>query len=99
MTSEATIEIENHPEDSRYELRIDGELAGFAEYQDSARDGVRTFTHTLVYALFEGRGLASRLARTALDDTRANGLQVVPLCPFIAGYISTHPEYADLVRA
>jgi predicted GNAT family acetyltransferase len=32
-----------------------------------------------------------------LDDAREQGLSVVPLCPFIAGYIDRHPEYCDLV--
>ena len=45
----------------------------------------------------EGRGIASKLAKTALDYSRAEGLTVVPLCPFIASYIERHPEYADLV--
>jgi predicted GNAT family acetyltransferase len=97
MTSEPTIAIADHPEARRYEARVDGELAAIAEYRN--RRGVRTFTHTLVYAQFEGRGLGSRLAKAALDDTRAKGLSIVPLCPFIAAYIRSHPEYADLVRA
>jgi uncharacterized protein len=33
----------------------------------------------------------------ALDDIRSRGLQVVPLCPFVAAYIRRHPEYEDLV--
>jgi predicted GNAT family acetyltransferase len=99
LTGEAAMEVTNRPEHSRYELRVDGELAGIVEYRDRARGGLRTFTHTLVSPLFEGRGLASHLARAALDDARAEGLKIVPLCPFIAGYIATHPEYADLVRA
>jgi len=32
------------------------------------------------------------------DIVRAQGLKVVPLCPFVAGYIAKHPEYADLLR-
>jgi len=28
---------------------------------------------------------------------RATGRQVIPLCPFIAGWIGRHPEYLDLV--
>jgi predicted GNAT family acetyltransferase len=33
-----------------------------------------------------------------LDYARTQGLQVVPLCSFIAGYIRKHPEYQDLVE-
>jgi hypothetical protein len=33
----------------------------------------------------------------ALDDIRARGLQVVPICPFVRAYIRRHPDDADLV--
>ena len=53
---------------------------------------------TEVYESYEGLGLGSRLARAALDDARARGLKVMPLCPFIAGFIERHlDEYRDLV--
>ena len=46
---------------------------------------------------YEGQGAGSQLAREALDDVRRRGLGVVALCPFIAGWIERHPDYADLV--
>ena len=81
--------------ESRYEAHIDGELAGFAEYQ---LDGDRiVFTHTEVEDKCEGEGIGSTLARFALDDVRdRGGLQVVPRCPFIKAWIDRHPEYRDL---
>jgi predicted GNAT family acetyltransferase len=42
-------------------------------------------------------GLGSRLVRAALDDVRSQGGRVVPLCPFVRGWIERHPDYADLV--
>ena len=84
------------PAANRYEARIDGELAGTAVYR--LRPGHITFVHTEVDGAFEGHGVGSRLAATALDDARARGLAVTPRCPFIAAYIRRHPEYADLVR-
>jgi predicted GNAT family acetyltransferase len=41
--------------------------------------------------------VGSQLVRGALDDLRARGLRVVPLCPFVAAYLRRHPEDADLV--
>ena len=56
------------------------------------------FTHTEVEDRFEGQGVGSALARFALDDVRAAGTRkVLPLCPFIKGWIEKHPDYADLV--
>ena len=82
---------------SRWEARVAGELAGVAAYE--LDDGVITFTHTAVEDAYEGQGIGSALARAALDDARAEGLAVVARCPFIARWISHHPDYADLVRA
>jgi predicted GNAT family acetyltransferase len=48
---------------------------------------------------YEGRGFGSRLAESALDDARRQGLAVVPLCPFITWYVDQHPEHGDLVAA
>ena len=91
------VEVTDNPELSRYEAHIDGELAGFAAYQLTR--AVIVFTHTEVGDDFEGHGVGSALARFALDDVRAQGQrEVVPMCPFIAGWIDQHPEYADLVR-
>ncbi|MEJ2869352.1 GNAT family N-acetyltransferase [Actinomycetospora sp. OC33-EN08] len=87
----------------RYEIRVDGETAGFAEYavrKDPHGDGETiAFVHTEVDDAHAGQGLAGKLARAALDDARARGLAVLPFCPFIRGWIAKHPDYVDLVPA
>jgi uncharacterized protein len=91
------VEVTDNRQESRYEARVDGELAGFSAYHLTKASIV--FTHTEVFDQFEGHGVGSALARGALDDVRAKGERdVVPVCPFIHGYIDDHPEYADLVR-
>jgi uncharacterized protein len=80
---------------SRYELRCDGRLVGLAAYH--RRDGRLAVTHTEVDPSCEGRGFGSRLVQGVLDDAREQGLEVVPLCPFVSYYVTKHPEYADLV--
>ncbi len=87
----------DNPQASRYEIHVDGRLAGFVEYRN--RPGRIVFTHTEVDAEYEGKGVGSALARGALDDVRARGLAVVPGCPFIKGWISRHPGYEDLVAS
>ena len=89
-------EVHNNPTENRYEVWADGELAGYAQY--GLGRGRIAFVHTEVYESYEGLGLGSRLARAALDDTRARGLEVMPFCPFIAGFIERHlDQYRDLV--
>ncbi len=85
------ITIERNDEQRRYELRLDGELAGYAVFR--MNPGRITFTHTVVQPEFEGKGLGSRLARFALDDAVARELTIVPVCPFITSYLQQHPEY------
>ncbi|MBV9921374.1 MAG: N-acetyltransferase [Pseudonocardia sp.] len=82
-------------ERSRFEISVDGELAGFAAYR--LTPGRITFVHTEVDDAYAGRGLGGKLARAALEEARARGLPVRPDCPFIKGWIAKHPEYADLV--
>ena len=89
--------VTDNPEQNRYEARVDGTLAGVSEYHLTKSSIV--FTHTEVLDAFEGHGVGGALARAALDDVRAKGERdVVPVCPFIHGFIDDHPEYADLVR-
>jgi predicted GNAT family acetyltransferase len=88
------VEVRNNATENRYEVWVDGKLAGYTQYV--LRGGRIAFVHTEVYESYEGLG--SRLAREALDDARARGLVVMPYCPFIAGYIERHlDEYRDLV--
>ncbi|GAA4597584.1 GNAT family N-acetyltransferase [Planotetraspora phitsanulokensis] len=88
-------EVVDDAEKARYEILVDGQVAGFAEYR--LRPGKIVFTHTVIRDEFEGKGLGSKLVSTALDRSRDAGLKVVPLCPFVAGYIERHPDYLDLV--
>jgi predicted GNAT family acetyltransferase len=91
------VTVTNHPEISRYEARVDDELAGFLEYELSA--GLITFTHTRVQPAYEGRGIGSALVRTALDEVTADGTrQVLPRCPFVKRWIDLHPDYQRLLR-
>jgi uncharacterized protein len=88
-------EVRDNPEAQRYEVTVDGELAGYAAYRSHA--GLIAFMHTEVGEAFEGRGVGSTLVSTALDDARRRGLEVLPFCPFVNSYLQRHREYVDLV--
>ena len=93
------LEIVDVPERERYELRLGDRMIGEAAYHLSRNSKRIAFLHTEVDGSVEGRGLGSRLAAAALEDARRRGLEVVPLCPFMAHYIEHHPEVQDLVAA
>ncbi|MGH2856229.1 MAG: GNAT family N-acetyltransferase [Solirubrobacteraceae bacterium] len=87
--------VTDNPDASRYELTVDGTQAGFVTYR--LRPGVITLLHAEVDPDREGQGLGSKMVVEMLDQIRARGLAVRPVCPFVAAYIESHPEYADLV--
>jgi predicted GNAT family acetyltransferase len=97
VPSDDDVTISDNPDAHRYEVRVGGELAGFAEYR--LVPGRVVFTHTEIDDAFEGRGLGSKLAGGALDAVRARDLTVTPQCPFIKSFIERHADYADLVDA
>jgi uncharacterized protein len=88
-------EVVDNPDESRFELRLGGNLIGLTLYR--RRDGRIALTHTEVEESHEGKGFGSVLAAGALDEAARQGLEVVPLCPFIAAYVERHPEYERLV--
>lgn len=95
MTAEADgPQIRNNLESNRFETTVNNQLAK-VEYRRTG-DTIE-FTHTIVPTAIEGRGVGTALAEYALAYARTNSLCVVPSCAFIAAYIESHPEYADLV--
>lgn len=82
-------------ERSRFELTVDGDLAGVLDYR--LHDGVADMFHTEVFGRFGGRGLGSAVVRAALEQARADGWTVTASCWFVRDYIAAHPEYADMV--
>ena len=90
------IQVTHEPIRLRYQATVDGEIAGFAEY--ILTDELIVFTHTEVDRRFEGKGVGSAIARFALEDVRAEGKRkVMPLCPFIKGWIGRHREYVPMI--
>lgn len=88
--------VTRNESEGRYEARVDGELAGFAEYQLATN--LIVFTHTETRPAFEGKGVGSALAKTALDEVRAEGdREVLAICPFINGWMHRHPDYLDML--
>jgi predicted GNAT family acetyltransferase len=81
--------------ENRYELHIDGVLIGVADYYQNGSSVV--IPHTEINPSHGGQGLGGQLVGFALDDIRAQGMHVVPACPFVGVYIRRNPDYADLL--
>ena len=89
--------IRHNPERSRYEISLDGNVVGIADYYESGDSLV--FPHTEIDAEMRGQGLGEQLVRAALDDVRATGRKIVPRCWFVAEFVELNPAYGDLVAA
>ena len=75
---------------SRFEIYLDNELAGFAEFR--MRGNTIVFPHTEIDSKFGGQGLGSALIQYALDDAAMKKLLVAPYCPFVSKYIAKNPD-------
>lgn len=89
-----TVTVTDNAAAQRFEAALEGHTA-FAEYR--LEPGRLVLPHTLVPPAFEGKGVASALARHAFAYARERGLAVVPTCPFMAAWVKKHPEAQDLV--
>lgn len=91
----ATPSVRRNDAERRYEILLDGTIAGSTEYRD--RGDRRVFHHTETDDAFAGQGLASQLVQQALTDVRASDRRVVPVCPFVAHYVEKHHDFDDIV--
>ncbi|GIK74278.1 MAG: N-acetyltransferase [Chloroflexota bacterium] len=89
------VEVVHNEAKNRFEVSQEGHLAEL-DYQRTGAQII--FTHTEVPPALEGRGIAGALVKTGLNYARDHGLEVVPLCPFVKGYIERKPEYQALVK-
>ena len=88
------VAVIHNEEARRFELPVEGlrALLTYRRFPDRI-----VFDHTEVPQPLEGKGLAAKLARAALDFARANQLRVVPLCPFARTWLERHPDAAGRV--
>ena len=90
-------EVVDVPEASQYELRLGDRRIGIAAYHRRQGANRISFLHTEIDEACEGRGFGQRLAAGAFADARSKGLEVIPLCPYMAHYVATHRDVQDLV--
>lgn len=89
------VQVQDNPGENRFELLVDGDLAGFAAYR--VRDGRVIITHSEIDTRFRGQGMGAQLAENTLDLLRERGARVVPACPFFAQYVSEHHDWDDIL--
>jgi predicted GNAT family acetyltransferase len=91
------IEIVDERMDGHYTAYLDGHRVGLATWVKVKEMVV--LPHAEVDPSMRGEGIGSLLARRIFDDARAEGLLVVPRCPFMKRWADLHPDYRDIVRS
>ena len=91
-----TYDVRRNADRSRYELFVDDELVGIADYRMQG-DAV-VLPHTEIDRARRGQGFGAQLVKGTLDDIRRSGRAVVPRCWYVAEFIEDHPDYQDLLR-
>jgi predicted GNAT family acetyltransferase len=86
---EAEAAVRDNRGAARFEVAVDGEVA-FLQYE--RRPDAIVLVHTEVPPAFRRRGVASMLAKSALEAARAQGLRVIARCAFVRAYLQKHPE-------
>jgi uncharacterized protein len=90
------MKVEHDDKRSRFLVRL-GSYEACLMY--ARREGVLDFYHIYVPDPYRNRGIAGRILIAAFDYAAAQGLKVVPSCPFIAGdFLPRFPRYQDLVE-
>ncbi|MBV6756333.1 MULTISPECIES: GNAT family N-acetyltransferase [Rhodococcus] len=108
-----TLRVADNTHRNRFELEVRNELVGILGYVDlrflteplslEDRSGPRShgvvmsLMHTVMAEEFEDSGLATVLVRQSLEIARGYGWTVRPVCPYVAEFLTAHPEYHDLI--
>lgn len=87
----------SHDRDAgQFHAQIEGQRC-VADYRLAGQ--VMHIVHTGVPRPLRGRGIAGRLVDAALNEARASGWRVNPVCSYVAVYMHRHPETRDLLEA
>ncbi|MHA6685635.1 GNAT family N-acetyltransferase [Mesorhizobium sp. A556] len=90
------IELEDNGSKGRYVLRgPDGAEAEMTFTKIGEQKII--IDHTGVPDAFRGQGAGLRLVTRAVEDARAAGKKIIPLCPFAAAQFQRHKEWADVL--
>ncbi len=87
---------EEGPSKGRYVALVDGHEAEMT--YSRAGERLLIIDHTGMPDALRGRGVGQALVRRGVEDARAEGHLIMPLCPFAKAQIERHPEWQDVLK-
>ena len=91
------MDIDHRESEGRFVVPLPSGEA-FLRYE--RRAGVLDFVSVFVPPAHRGQGYPEQILKAAFAFARAQGLKVIPTCPYISGvYVPRHPEIADMLAA
>lgn len=54
--------------------------------------------YSFVPPRYRGRGVALKLVTRAVEDARASGYRITPLCGYVASEFRRHPDWDDVLQ-
>lgn len=96
ITSEIKLERRGHR--SRYVLDMPSGEPAELTFVDSG-PGHIIVDHTWVPQDYRGRGIAEKLVVKVVEDARAQGLKITPLCRYVAAEFRRHKDWADVLKS
>jgi uncharacterized protein len=88
--------VTKNSEEGRYEIYVDGTLAGFLTY--TLIGNSLALNHTEVFPQFGGKGIAQELVLHVLREAKSEQREVLPYCPYVPNVIAKFKEdFLDLV--
>ncbi len=80
----------------RYVVRLEGTEAEMTYTR--AGEHLIIIDHTSVPDALRGRGLGAILVHRAVEDARAAGKTIIPLCPFAKSQFDRHADWSDVLK-
>lgn len=86
---------EDKPTGGRYVTVVEGHEAEITFSRTSPT--LIIVDHTGVPDALRGRGVGQALALKVVEDARANGWRIIPLCPFFKAQVERHADWKDVI--
>ena len=94
--SEGTITFEDNGTKGRYVAQVEGHDEVGELTVTKTSDVMWIADHTGVPDSLRGTGVAKALVAHLVEDSRASGRKIIPLCPFVKAQYARHPEWKDV---